>query len=211
MQVTGSNNNRNNSTRLSIRIPSGQSLHRGTLSAELSGASVALSVEGWAVVPFPQECAQSVDFEALFHSAGIALAPTDRVVTTSYGGAVEYAIRLTEESAAVVDEWQERGCEVSYTTPLADVCRRAIVGTRRPKTVVLRIETGTCYAAYSEERRVRYLEALPVEGEEQFVNLLALLNRDYELRKARFVLLGKESAAYRKIARRYFRRVSCEE
>lgn len=211
MQVTGSNSNKNTSSRLSIRIPSGQSLHRGQLSQEFEGGEIALTIEGCGVVPFPREVAERLDLEALMLAAGVALAPTDRIVTTSHGGSIEYAIRFSEESSEIVGEWQAKGYKVSYDTPLSGVCRRAIVGTRRPKTVVLRIEEGTCYVALSEEKRVCYLEALPIAGTEELINLLALLNRDYELRKARFVLLGKESATYRKTIRGYFRRVSCEE
>lgn len=171
-----------------------------------------LTFEGASVVPYPHTLDTEVDLRSLMASAGIATTEDDHIVTAHNHdeGTVAYAIRLSRESAEVIEEWRERGVEITFDTPLSGVFRRAIVGSRRPKTVVLRIENGTAYIALSDEKRVKYAEALPIDGQEQLVNLVALLNRDFELRKARFILLGESSAQYYKTLRKYFRRVSKE-
>ena len=83
----------------------------------------------------------------------------------------------------------------------------AVVATRRKKNVVLLIEEGCCYAAYAEEHKLHFAEALPLAGEEQLINLLALLNKDYDLRKAQFTLCGSDGNGYYKLVKNYFRRV----
>ena len=186
-------------------------MHRDMLPEGSEVAQLTLTFEGACVVPYPQALTQEVDLRALCASAGLSIAEDDRIVTTHTDGSVAYAIRLSGESAEIVEELQARGVEVTFDTPLAEVFRRAVIGSRRPKTVALRIEDATTYVAYSEEKRVRYVEALPTNGEEQLVNLVALLNRDFDLRKARFILLGEASARYYKTLRKYFRRVSREK
>lgn len=186
-------------------------MHRDMLPEGSEVAQLTLTFEGACVVPYPQELTQEVDLRAFCASAGLSIAEDDKIVTTYTDGSVAYAIRLSGESAKIVEELQARGVEVTFDTPLAGVFRRAVIGSRRPKTVALRIEGATTYVAYSEEKRVRYVEALPTNGEEQLVNLVALLNRDFDLRKARFILLGEASARYYKTLRKYFRRVSREK
>ena len=110
----------------------------------------------------------------------------------------------------MVEEWSQRGLEVRFYTPLMSCATRAIVGTRRKKTVVLALLDGVVYAAYTYKRGLQYAEALPVEGEEELVNLLAHLNQDFDLHKARFILLGESSKRYYKTLRQYFRRVRVE-
>lgn len=186
-------------------------MHRDMLPEGCKVAHIDLTFEGACVVPYPQMLSEEVDLRTLCASAGLAIAEDDKVVTAHSEGSVAYAIRLSGESVKIVEEWQTQGVEVTFNTPLAEVFRRAVVGSRRPKTVALRIEGATTYIAYSEEKRVRYVEALPTNGEEQLVNLVALLNRDFDLRKARFILLGESSARYYKTLRKYFRRVSREK
>lgn len=211
MQVTGSNRDKIRSTRLSIRIPNGQSLHRDTLSVGEEIQNVDLTIEGAGVVPFPVELSEGLDFEAMFATAGITLSEGEDIAITHTEGAIGFALRLSAEVAEQTREWRERGLNVSFHTPLEGVVMRAIVGSRRPKTVVLRIENGTTYAAVSVEKRVKLVEALPMDGEEQVVNLLAHLNQDFDLGKARFILLGESSASYYKTIKKYFRRVRCEK
>lgn len=210
MQVTGSNNNNRNSSRLSIRIPSGQSLHCEGCSVPENVTAIDLWVEGAVVAPYPTALSGEIDAKALLTTAGVAVGDTDKVFVAEGEGAVSYALRLSAESAEVVEEWMQRGLEVSLHSPLMSCVARAIVGSRRPKTVVLRLSDGVGYVALSNEKRLQYAEALPMEGEAELINLLALLNEDYDLRKARFILFGKESATYYKTLRKYFRRVRVE-
>ena len=211
MQVTGSKDKKTTPSRLSIRIPSGQSLHCGCGNELSAGSAVELLFEGWEVVPYPKALSEELDLTALLSAAGIALQEDDRVVSIEGEGAINYALRLSAESAKAVDELQGRGVSISFATPLARCVTRAIVGTRRPKTVVLALLGGVAHIAYSDHKHLEYAEAIPLNGEEELINLLAHLNQDYELRKARFVLLGKESWAHYKTLRSYFRRVSREE
>ena len=211
MQVTGSNRDKNRSTRLSIRIPNGQSLHRDTLSVGEEIKNIDLTIEGEGVVPFPAALSDGLDFGAMFATAGILLGEGEEVAVAHTEGTIGFALRLSAETAELIREWRERGLEVSLHTPLEGVVVRAIVDSRRPKNVVLRIEGGTTYAAVSVDKSVKFAEALPVGGEEQVVNLLAHLNQDFDLGKARFILLGESSAQYYKTIKKYFRRVRCEK
>ena len=211
MQVTGSNRDKKRSTRLSIRIPNGQSLHRGTPSVGDEIQSVDLTIGGCEVVPFPAEVAEMVDLEAMFAAAGISLGNGDEIATTHNEGAIRYAIKLSQEAHNTICEWRERGLEVLLHTPLEGVTTRAIIGSRRPKTVVLQTEDGVAYVAVSVEHKVCFVEALPIGGEEQMVNLLAHINQDFNLGKARFILLGESSKGCYKTIKKYFRRVRCEK
>lgn len=209
MQVTGSKNIKHNSSRLSIRIPNGQSLHCASGSIGDNITAIDLVIEGAVIVPYPSALGSKVDTRTLLNAAGVAV-NDDRDVVAEGEGAVSYALRLSAESAEIVEGWRQRGLEVTLHSPLMSCVTRAIVGGRRPKIVVITILDGVIYIAYSNKKRLLYAEALPVEGEAELVNLLALLNEEHDLRKARFVLLGDESAKYYKTLRKYFRRVRVE-
>lgn len=211
MQVTGSKNIKHNSSRLSIRIPNGQSLHCASGSIGDNITAIDLVIEGAVIVPYPSALGSEVDTKALLDAAGVAVNDdNDRVIVAEGEGAVSYALRLSAESAEIVEGWRQRGLEVTLHSPLMSCVARAIVGSRRPKTVVLTLLGGTAYVALSNNKKLQYAEALPMEGEAELVNLLALLNEEHDLRKARFVLLGDESAKYYKTLRKYFRRVRVE-
>ena len=211
MQVTGSKSDNSNVSRLSIRIPSGQSLHCESGSVSENTTAIDLWVEGAVVVPYPVALAEQLDLEAMMTTSGVALGEGDRLLASDPEGEVGYAIRLSAESAAVVEEWQREGKSVRLLSPLMSCVARAIEGCRRKKLVVLTLLNGVAYAAYTNERQLQYAEALPIAGEQELVNLVALLNQDYDLRRARFVLLGKESKAYYKTLRKYFSRVRVEK
>ena len=196
---------------MSIRIPNGQSLHRDTLSIGAEVTDVELSIEGCGVVPFPKELSEELDLGAMMEAAGVALDEGDQIVTTQTDGAVSFALRLSKESSEAIEALRERGLNVVFHTPLEGVLTRAIIGTRRPKTVVLRIEGGVAYTAVSVDKRAKLIEALPIGSEEGLVNLLAHLNQDFDLSRARFILLGESSAQYYKTIKKYFRRVRCEK
>lgn len=210
MQVTGSKDNKNNPTRLSIRIPSGQSLHWDSGSQLEGVTAIELCFEGWEVIPYPKALGEELNLSSLLATSGIALQRGDMAVGIEGEGNVNYALRLSAESVTALEEVRQRGLSVTLTTPLARCVCRAIVGSRRPKTVVLTLLDDTAYVAYTLDKHLEYAEALPTRGEEEVVNLLAHLNQDYDLRKARFVLLGKQSAEYYKTLRKYFRRVRVE-
>ena len=211
MQVTGSNRDKNRSTRLSIRIPNGQSLHRDTLSVDEEVKNIDLTIEGTGVLSFPAELSEGLVFESMFAIVGVILSEDEKIAMANTEGTIGFALRLSAEVTEQISEWRARGLEVSLHTPLEGVVVRAIVGSRRPKTAVLRIEEGVVYVAISVERKICFAEALPISGEEQVVNLLAHLNQDFELVKAHFVLLGESSEQYYKTIKKYFRRVRCEK
>lgn len=210
MRVTGSKDTQRNAARLSIRIPSGQSLRWEQPEVGEDVRAIDLVVEGWGIATYPTALGESVDVEALLATVGAPIGEDTKAFECHSEGAVGYALRLPREVAESIDEWQARGIEVSINTPLAQCVTRAIVGSRRPKTVVLTLMNSVAYAALSNYKRLQYAEALPIGGEEELVTLLAHLNQDFELRGARFILLGKESAAHYKTLRKYFRRVSRE-
>ena len=172
--------------------------------------AIDLVIEGAVIVPYPSALGSEVDTKALLNAAGVAVNNDDRVIVAEGEGAVSYALRLSAESAEIVEGWRQRGLEVTLHSPLMSCVARAIVGGRRPKMVVITILDGIIYIAYSNKKRLLYAEALPVEGEAELVNLLALLNEEHDLRKARFILLGSESVNYYKTLRKYFRRVRVE-
>ena len=211
MQVTGSKRDNSNVSRLSIRIPSGQSLHCESGSVGETITALDLWVEGAVVVPYPSVLAEQLDLEAMMTTSGVTFEQGDRLFTTNSQGEIDYALRLSAESAAVVEEWQREGKSVQLFSPLMSCVVRAIEGCRRKKLVVLTLLNGVAYVAYTNERQLQYAEALPIGSEQELVNLVALLNQDYDLRKARFILLGKESKAYYKTLRKYFSRVRVEK
>ena len=173
--------------------------------------AIDLWVEGAVVVPFPSALAEQLDLEAMMTTSGVAFEQGDRLFICEAQGEINYALRLSAESAAVVEKWQSEGKSVRLLSPLMRCVERALEGCRRKKLVVLTLLNGVAYVGYTNERRLQYAEALPIAGEQELVNLVALLNQDFDLRKARFVLLGKESKAYYKTLRKYFSRVRCEE
>ena len=213
MQVTGSKSKSTTTSRLSIRIPSGQSLHREQPSlAEWNKAvegveEVALTLEGPIVVAAPAEEIAAWDGAELLQLQGIALHEGDCISVCEGSEGVGYIARIPKEVAAAIESWQKEGKRVELHTPLREAVEVAVAARRRDKNVVLILEDGCCYAAYAERHRLLYAEVLPLANEAALVNLLALLNKDFELRRARFELRGEESRQYYKCVRSYFGRV----
>lgn len=186
-------------------------MHCGSPFEGVEQAShIDLWLEGAVVAPYPKALANEVEREAMMECAAVAIGEDERVIVAESDGAVDYALRLSTESVATIERWQREGKEVHLHSPLMSCVTRAIVGSKQPKTVVLTLLDGTAYVAYTCEKRLVYAEAMPIESEQELVNLLALLNEEHDLRKARFVLLGGESANYYKTFRKYFRRVRVE-
>lgn len=212
MQVTGSKTHIPNSTRLSIRIPSGQSLHWEDVeqSAEAAG-DIEIVVEGPVVVAFPRERAEGLSREALLQESGIAMGEGWCAATIEGAGAVWYAARLAVESATTIERLRSKGHDVKLTTPLEKLVVAAVAASRHAKNIFLRQIDDALYVAFAESHRLRYAEVLPLGGESDLVNLLALLNKDFDLRKGDFTLVGEVCGKYYKTVRKYFRRVKCEK
>ncbi len=172
---------------------------------------IEIVVEGPVVVGFPREKAESLSLEELLQESGIAMGEGWSVATIEGAGAVWYAARLTAESASTIDRLQREGHNVRLTTPLDKLVVAAVAATRHTKNILLRQIDDAIYVAFAESHRLRYAEVLPLGGESDLVNLLALLNKDFDLRKGEFTLVGEECGKYYKTVRKYFRRVRCEK
>ena len=197
---------------MSIRIPSGQSLHWEDVELSVGATGdIEIVVEGPVVVGFPRERAESLSLEELLQESGIAMGEGWSVATIEGAGAVWYAARLTAESASTIDRLQREGHNVRLTTPLDKLVVAAVAATRHTKNILLRQIDDAIYVAFAESHRLRYAEVLPLGGESDLVNLLALLNKDFDLRKGEFTLVGEECGKYYKTVRKYFRRVRCEK
>ncbi len=234
MQVTGSSNTNSTTSRLSIRIPSGQSLHSEVASWSRKAdstvaphpkadtlatndnsmqilpegvATVEITLCGPVVATLPREMAESLEWDEILSSVGLSPSEDEVAVRLDCEGAVALIARLSQEDYSLMEEWRRGGVKVALRSPLEEVMLAAVVATRRKKNVVLLIEEGCCYAAYAEEHKLHFAEALPLAGEEQLINLLALLNKDYDLRKAQFTLCGSDGNGYYKLVKNYFRRV----
>ncbi len=166
---------------------------------------------GPVVVPYPAEAEGVLCMEEMVATHGVAVGEGRKVITTHPEGAVSYAIVVDREDAELIEQWRREGLEVSITTPLEGAAMAAIVARRRDKNVVLEPEGGCVAVAYAERHRLLYAECLPIGSDEEFVNLLALLNKDFDLLKAQFSLRGAEAKRYAKIVKRYFRRVECQK
>lgn len=207
MQVTGSNNTPYTPSRLSIRITDGQSLHSevGSLGEEVSAVDVELC--GPVVATYPKSIESELNLREMLTLHGIFLADNDCVVTFGQSKSIGYVAKVSAELATLIKQWRANGVQVTLSSPLERSVRGAITATRRSKNVHLWIEGGVTYVAYAEEMQLRYAEVIPTEGQEALINLLALLNEDYNLKKAQFLLGGSEGKQYYKTLREYFRRV----
>ena len=166
---------------------------------------------GPVVVPYPAEVEGAVCLEEMVATHGVCVGEGGKVITTHPEGAVAYAIVVDSKDAELIKQWRKEGLEVKISTPLEGVVMAAIVARRRDKNVVLEPEGGCVAVAYAERHRLLYAETLPIAGDEEFVNLLALLTKDFDLRKAQFSLRGEEAKRYAKIVKRYFRRVEYQK
>lgn len=207
MQVTGSNNSTISTSRLSIRIPSGQSLHSEELDKVASAKRVELILCGPVVAAYPKELAEEIDFNAMLSTHGIPSSQESEIVHFGSGRSVGYAAVVDGSVAKLIASERAKGKEVVVTSPLEMCVGKAIVATRRSKNIFLHLEDTMCYVALAENMRLRYAEAIPTENAKELVALLALLNKDFDLKKAQFTLSGDEGKKYYKTIRSYFRRV----
>ena len=212
MQVTGSNNRPYvYNAKLSIRLrQDGQfcSLDEAEGQTIVPGATIEVVVDGAVCVPYPRREEGRIDLRALLSDAGVPVAEGDGVVTVSNDSPVAYALWIeAEQYGRLVGLAERSGAELRFTTPLSAVVSRAVVGSRHDKCVVLSRSNGTLYVAYTEGRRLLYAEALPLtdNADEDMLYVMAVLNGDFDLRRADIIIIGMGAKE-----RRYFRRCKCE-
>lgn len=215
MQVTGSNSSPYvYNAKLSIRLrQDGQfcSLDEALAQTSAAGTTVDVMVDGAVCLPFPRKEEERIDLRALLADAGMPVAENDGVVVCSTDSPVAYALWIEQGSYESLQEWAERcGVKLNYCAPLAEVVARAVVGSRHDKCVVLSRSNDTLYLAYTDSRRLLYAEALPNGSDEDMVYALAVLNGDFELRRADIIIIGADAKRDYKVLRRYFRRCKCE-
>lgn len=217
MQVTGSNNRPYvYNAKLSIRLrQDGQfcSLDEAEGQTIVPGTTIEVVVDGAVCVTYPRREEGRIDLRALLSDAGVPVAEGDGVVTVSNDSPVAYALCIeAEQYGRLVGLAEKSGAELRFTTPLSAVVARAVVGSRHDKCVVLSRTNGTLYVAYTEGRRLLYAEALPLtdNADEDMLYVMAVLNGDFDLRRADIIIIGMGAKEYYKVLRRYFRRCKCE-
>lgn len=218
MQVTG-NNNRPYvyNAKLSIRLrQDGQfcSLDEAEGQQQIEpSATIEVVVDGAVCVPYPRREEGRIDLRALMSDAGLPVAEADGVVRIANDGPVAYALWIeAEQYGRLVGLAERSGAELRFTTPLCAVVARAVVGSRHDKCVVVSRSTNTLYVAYTEGRRLLYAEALPLtdNADEDMLYVMAVLNGDFDLRRADIIIIGMGAKEHYKVLRRYFRRCKCE-
>lgn len=217
MQVTGSNNRPYvYNAKLSIRLrQDGQfcSLDEAEGQTIVPGATIEVVVDGAVCVSYPRREEGRIDLRALLSDAGVPVAEGDGVVTVSNDSPVAYALCIeAEQYDRLVGLAERSGVELRFTTPLSAVVARAVVGSRHDKCVVLSRSNGTLYVAHTEGRRLLYAEALPLtdNADEDMLYVMAVLNGDFDLRRADIIIIGMGAKEHYKVLRRYFRRCKCE-
>lgn len=181
----------------------------GSIGADIAEVNIELC--GPVVTTYPKALEESLPKSEVLTLSGISLAKDDSIVSFGESKNIGYLARLSAENASIVEDWESQGVRVTFSSPLERCVGRAVAATRRSKNVHLAVEENVVYVAYAEDMQLRYAEAIPIEEESAVVNLLALLNQDFDLRKAQFVLSGEEGKKYYKTLKEYFRRVECEK
>lgn len=196
---------------MSIRITDGQSLlsEVGVIGNEVQ--SVTIELCGPMVAPYPKALTEELNLRDMLSLHGIRTEESDEIVTFGESRNIGYAAPVSKEQSKQVAEWRSQGVEVSFSSPLERCVSAVIAARRRSKNVHLTLDQGIAYVAYAEEMQLRYAEIVPIENEGELVNLLALLNEDYDLKKAQFTLSGSEGKRYYKTLKEYFRRVDLEK
>lgn len=217
MLVTGSNRSPyDHNVKLSIRLrQDGQffSVEEALAQTVEQGATVEVMVDGAVCVPFPRKEADRIDLRALLSDAGVPVAEGDGVVVSHSESPVAYAIWVAKEAYERLTEWAEKsGATLTFATPLAGVVARAVVGSKHDKCVVVSRSNGALYVAHTNEHKLLYAEALPVavEGFDEVLYAMAVLNGDFDLRRADIIIIGMGGKELYKVLRRHFRRCKCE-
>ena len=213
MLVTGSKNRNSDTTKgLSIWLrQGGQSFYESLPLTTAPHKHVRVVVEGVDCATLPKSVAESVDLSAMLKSVGVEVSESVEIATWSNDGPVCYVFTVAVSDAEAVREWAtQMGAEVEFCCPLTASVRRAVVGSRHSKTLALQFGREEMYVALSVDGRLAYAECLGVKNEEELLNFLAVLNGDFDLRKADIFVSGVEGKKRAKLLGRYFRRCKLE-
>ena len=194
MQVTGSRK-RNSDTQKGLSIwlrQGGQSFYEPLpeLSVE-ENQQVRVVVEGPDCATFPKTLAESVDVEGLLATMGVSVSDGEEIVVCSNDGPVCYALTVASEDVEAV--------------------RRAVVGSRHSKTLALQFGREELYVALSVDGALVFTDVVMMGGEEELLRFMAVLNEDFDLRKADIFVSGVEGKSRTKLLGRYFRRCKWEK
>lgn len=210
MKVFRSKNKSNKG--LSIRLRQGGQSFYEPLPNACDTQSVRVVVEGVDCVPYPRALTEELDLVSVAQSAGVCFDENDRLVVADEEGLVNYLLRVEADTITTLFEWADRTqTRLLFTTPLATSVRRAVVGGRRSKTLVLQFGTEEVYAAMATEHKLQFADVLPVANEEQLLQHLAQLNADFDLRKTDIFVSGVEGKAKTKLLGKYFRHCKWEQ
>lgn len=214
MQVTGSRK-RNSDTQKGLSIwlrQGGQSFYEplSELSVKES-RQVRVVVEGPDCATFPKALAESVDVEGLLATTGVSLSDGEEIVVCSNDGPVCYALTVASEDVEAVRRWTPEGVELTFATPLMASVRRAVVGSRHSKTLALQFGREELYVALSVDGSLVFTDVVMMGGEEELLRFMAVLNEDFDLRKADIFVSGVEGKSRTKLLGRYFRRCKWEK
>lgn len=218
MQVTGSSTELlKQNAKLSIRLrQDGQfcSVEEALEQGVAQGTTVEVMVDGAVCVPFPRREMEHIDLKDLVIEAGVPLSESDALVVSLSDSPIGYALAIDGELKTRLDEWSRQySVSLNFTTPLSGVVARAVVGTKRDKCVVVQRTPQALYIAYTAWSRVSFVEALPLQhhnSDEDALYALAVMNDDFDLRKADIIIIGMDARRQYKVLRRYFRHCSCE-
>lgn len=172
---------------------------------------VRVVVEGPDCAAFPKALAESVDVEGLLATTGVSLSDGEEIVVCSNDGPVCYALTVASEDVEAVRRWTPEGVELTFATPLMASVRRAVVGSRHSKTLALQFGREELYVALSVDGALVFTDVVMMGGEDELLRFMAVLNEDFDLRKADIFVSGVEGKSRTKLLGRYFRRCKWEK
>lgn len=212
MLVTGSKNRKSDALKgLSIWLRQGGQSFYEPLPTTPHQQNVTVVIEGVDCATFPKALAESVDVNGLLTKAGINVGKEEDIVVWSDDGSICYALTVARKDADAVRSWAGKQTDVAFTTPLVASVRRAVVGGRHSKALALQFGREEVYAAFSVDGKLLFAEAVIASSDEELLNFLAVLNGDFDLRKADIFIAGVDAKKRTKMLGRYFRRCRCEK
>lgn len=192
---------------MSIRIPGGQSLLNDDLKSLASAKKVEVVLCGPVVATYPKEFAEEIDFGAMLATHGIYNNEESEILHFGDSRSVGYVAVVNGALASIINSERAKGKDIVITSPLEGCVKKAIVATKRSKNLYIHLDDEVAYVAYAEDMHLKFAEIIPVADEKEMVDMLALINKDFDIRKAQFTLEGRDSKRYFKCFRNYFRRV----
>ena len=213
MLVTGSRK-RDSDTQKGLSIwlrQGGQSFYESLSELPIGTQRVRVMVEGADCVPFPKVLTESVDVEGLLATAGVCVSDGEEIVVCGDNSPVCYALTVAREDAEAVRRWAPEGVDIVFATPLAASVRRAVVGSRHSKTLALQFGQQEAYVALSVDGTLSFADVVMVGSEDELLRFMAVLNEDFDLRKADILVSGVEGKSRTKLLGRYFSRCKWEK